>query len=38
MAKCNASLAEYTDPLKTPINIEACERVMHKVTKPFVKE
>ncbi|CAK9785817.1 putative KEX1 protein precursor [Cutaneotrichosporon oleaginosum] len=38
MEKCNKSLEEYTDPLKTPINIDACEGVMHKVTKPFVKE
>lgn len=37
MERCNKSLAEYTDPTKTPININACEPVMHKVTKPFVK-
>ncbi|GMK54848.1 hypothetical protein CspeluHIS016_0114340 [Cutaneotrichosporon spelunceum] len=38
MERCNKSMAEYTDPLKTPINIDGCERLMGKVTKPFVKE
>ncbi|WVQ79509.1 pheromone-processing carboxypeptidase KEX1 [Cryptococcus sp. DSM 104549] len=38
LKRCQESMNQYTDPFKTPTNIDHCGEVMDSVTQPFTQE
>ncbi|WWC73439.1 uncharacterized protein I206_107408 [Kwoniella pini CBS 10737] len=38
LKNCQASMEKYTDPFKTPSNIDHCGEVMDSVTNPYIQE
>ncbi|WVQ96226.1 hypothetical protein IAU59_003330 [Kwoniella sp. CBS 9459] len=38
LATCQTEMDKYTDPFKTPVNIDHCGEVMDSVSSPFVQE